>query len=637
MLERFSFVLLAGALTLRAALPEGVTNTQNILDKPLAPAEALKKITVPKGFHVDLFAAEPDLMQPVAFDFDDRGRLWVVECFSYPDFKTENKDRVLIFSDTNNDGKFDERKVFLDNGHRLSGITWGFGGVWLCSAPELIFIPDRDGDDVPDGKPEVVLDGWTTKASHNMFNGLMWGPDGWLYGRQGILANSLVGRPGTPDKDRTLLNCAIWRYHPTRHIFEVVAHGTTNPWGMDWDDNGQAFFSNNVIGHLWHLIPGAHYQRMYGEDFNPYLYELIPACSDHLHWAGSDWTKTRGGKGEHDTLGGGHSHCGAMIYLGDNWPAEYRGTIMMVNTHGNRLLYDKLERSGCGYAAHHGENFFMANDPWFRGVSVQYGPDGTVYATDWNDFGECHDYDGTYRSSGRIYKISYGSPRKIGAFNLAALPDHALVQLLLSHNDWYVRHARRLLQERAAAKTLDANTRNLVSRVFLGHDNVSRNLRGMWAMHAIGGLEANTLVQLLTHENEHMRWWAVKFLSESEEFTDAHRGLLVKRAREDNSGLVRLGLASALQRLPLEKRWELAEALASRAEDAKDPNLPLMIWYGVEPAVPKQPHRAIQLMTTSKIPLVRQFIARRLAAEEKSTGISAADKNGSQAATAPSR
>ena len=633
MLERVSLLLLAGAFAVGAALPEGVTNTQNTLDKPLAPREALAKVTVPKGFNVSLFAAEPDLMQPVAFDFDDRGRLWVVECFSYPDFKTENKDRVLIFTDTDNDGRFDERKVFLDNGHRLSGITWGFGGVWLCSAPELIFIPDRNGDDMPDGKPIVHLDGWTLKASHNMVNGLAWGPDGWLYGRQGILADSLVGKPGTLEKDRTLLNCAIWRYHPTRQIFEVVARGTTNPWGLDWDENGQAFFSNNVIGHLWHLIAGAHYQRMYGEDFNPYLYELMPACSDHLHWAGKDWTKTRGGQGAHDTLGGGHSHCGAMIYLGDNWPAEYRGTIMMANTHGNRFLYDKLERSGCGYVGRHGDNFFMAHDPWFRGVSIQYGPDGGVYATDWNDFGECHDYDGTYRSSGRMYKITYGSPRKMEPFNLAKLPDKELVQLQLHQNDWYVRHARRVLQERAAAGTLSAETRHLLSAIFNADPNVTRKLRAMWSLHAIGALDANTLVQSLAHENEHMRWWAIKFLSESEEFSDAHREMFIKRAREERSGLVRLGLASALQRLPLDKRWELAEALASHAEDAKDPNQPLMIWYGVEPAVPENSQRAIQLMSAAKIPLVRQFIARRLAGLEPSP----AGKSDRQAQVAPSR
>ena len=625
--------MIAVPAVLGAALPEGVTNTQNVLDRPLPPREALKKITVPEGFKVTLFAAEPDVHQPVAFDFDDRGRIWVVENFSYPDFKTENKDRVLILADKNNDGQFDERKVFLDNGRRLSGITWGFGGVWLCSPPELIFIPDKDGDDVPDGKPVAHLDGWTLKASHNMFNGLAWGPDGWLYGRQGILSDSLVGKPGTPEKERVRLNCAIWRYHPTRHIFEVVAHGTTNPWGMDWDDHGQAFFSNNVIGHLWHLIAGAHYQRMYGEDFNPYLYELMPACSDHLHWAGSDWTKTRGGRGEHDTLGGGHSHCGGMIYLGDNWPKEFRETMMMVNTHGNRLLYDRLERKGCGYAAAHGKSFFMANDPWFRGVSVHYGPDGGVFVSDWNDFGECHDYDGTYRSSGRIYKIVYGQPRKIGGFNLATLPDRALVQLQLTENDWYVRHSRRVLQERAAAGSLEGDTQSHLRHIMDGHPNITRNLRGLWAVHAVGGADAELLARLLRHDNEHMRWWAVKLLSESKEFTAAHRELFVKRAREDESGLVRLGLASALQRLPVNDRWELADALASHASDAKDPNLPLMIWYGIEPGVPENPGRAIQLMTASKIPLVRQFIARRLAGLQPSQ----ADKTTRQTAPEPSR
>ena len=613
MLERPSLFWLAGTLALPAALPDGVTNTQSVLDQPLAPREALKKMTVPDGFRITLFAAEPDLLQPVAFDFDDRGRLWVVECFSYPDFKTENKDRVLIFTDTNNDGQFDERKVFLDNGRRLSGITWGFGGVWLCSAPELIFIPDRDGDDVPDGKAVVHLDGWTLKASHNMFNGLAWGPDGWLYGRQGILANSLVGKPGTPEKDRTLLNCAIWRYHPTRHVFEVVVHGTTNPWGMDWDDHGQAFFSNNVIGHLWHLIAGAHYQRMYGEDFNPYLYQLIPACSDHLHFAGADWTKSRSGR-EHDVLGGGHSHCGGMIYLGDNWPPEYRQTMMMANTHGRRLLYDKLERSGCGYVATHGKSVLMANDPWFRGVSIHCGPDGGVFVTDWNDFGECHDYDGAYRSSGRMYKITYGEPKKIEPFNLTTAPDDVLVQYQLHTNDWFVRHARRLLQERAAAGKLERDTESKLRRILDEHTDITRKLRGLWALNAIGDVKDDLLLRLFRHENEHMRWWAVKLAADSRPQVRE----FVRMAREDESGLVRSGLASALQRVPLNERWELAEALASRATDAKDPNQPLMIWYGVEPAVTNDTDRAIQLMTNSKIPLVRQFIARRLAATEPS-------------------
>ena len=121
----------------------------------------------------------------------------------------------------------------------------------------LLFIPDKNGDDIPDGEPEVVLDGWTTEAKHNVFNGLKWGPDGWLYGCHGILATSHVGRPGTPDDKRVPLNCCIWRYHPTRKTFEVVCNGTTNPWGIDFNEYGEGFFTNCVIDHAFHMIPGA--------------------------------------------------------------------------------------------------------------------------------------------------------------------------------------------------------------------------------------------------------------------------------------------------------------------------------------------------------------------------------------------
>src|SRR5262249_45266155 len=149
-------------------------------------------------------------------------------------------------------------------------------------------------------------------------------------------------------------------------------HGTTNPWGIDWNDVGEAFFSNCVIGHLWHLIPGAHYERMFGNDFNPFVYGLIGATSDHLHWGGGHWTSSRGGEGKHDIAGGGHAHCGTMVYLGDNWPAQYRDTFFTFNIHGRRLNNDTLERRGSGYVGHHGKDFAFWGDPWFRGVAAKY-------------------------------------------------------------------------------------------------------------------------------------------------------------------------------------------------------------------------------------------------------------------------
>src|SRR5690606_8889455 len=154
-----------------------------------------------------------------------------------------------------------------------------------------------------------------------------------------------------------------------KHLFEVVAHGTTNPWGLDWNDHGEAFFTNCVIAHLWHLIPGARYQRMFGQDFNEHAYELMPACSKHFHWAGKECTKARG-RAEDDDLGVCYTHDGAMIYLGDNWPDKYRNSIFMGNIHGDRVINNTLERSGSGYAGHFAPDFFKANDDWFRGLEL---------------------------------------------------------------------------------------------------------------------------------------------------------------------------------------------------------------------------------------------------------------------------
>ena len=251
-------------------------------------------------------------MQPIAMTIDHKGRLWVVENYSYPIWLggPQGKDRILIFEDADHDGRFDRRTVFYDKGTNFTGIELGFGGVWVCATPNLLFIPDRDGDDRPDGEPVVKLDGWDTKAQHNMFNGLKWGPDGWLWGCNGIMSNSRVGKPGTPEDERVAIDCGVWRYHPTRAVFEAVAHGTTNPWGLDFDDLGEAFITNCVIPHLFHVVPGAHFQRMYGEDLAPHRYALMETCADHIHWAGGQWTDSRDGKGKHGEAGGGHAHVG---------------------------------------------------------------------------------------------------------------------------------------------------------------------------------------------------------------------------------------------------------------------------------------------------------------------------------------
>jgi putative membrane-bound dehydrogenase-like protein len=600
-----------------------IINTRDPKLQPPTPAETVKLITVPPGFRVSLFAGEPDVQQPISMCFDQRCRLWVAECYTYAGngFDAKFRDRLLIFEDSDNAGRFDKRTVFWDQGRNLSSVAVGFGGAWVLCSPNLLFIPDNNGKA---GQPEIVLDGWSTKAAHNIVNGLMWGPDGWLYGRNGIIDTSFVGPPGTPQKDRVPVNCAIWRYHPTRKIFEVVCHGTTNPWGLDYDDHGQMFFTNNVNGHLWHVIPGAHYLRMYGEDLNRHVYELIDQHADHYHWdTGKSWTDSRDAKGKSDALGGGHSHVGGMIYLGDNWPDDYRNTIFMCNTHGRRVNNDRLVRHGSGYAGLHNPDFLKVGTPWFRGVSLLYGPDGGVYLSDWCDLGECHDHDGIHRTSGRIYKVTYEQPKPPTIKDVSKLSDADLVQLQLHKNDWYVRTARRILQERYGMPGPSTTERaeglkkvhQALRDIYDTNPEVTRKLRALWALHVTGGTDSSWLRRQLAQPNEHLRAWAIKLLVDGPPPATETLALFVSLAREDKSSLVRLHLASALQRLTLDQRPALAEALLAHGEDAADHNLPLLLWYGVEPLVTEQSTQALELAKKSGIPLVRRLIARRLTEE----------------------
>ena len=600
-------------------------NTQAPDEHPPTPLAAASKIAVPDGFTVSLFAGDPDVHQPIAFDIDDRGRLWVVECYTYEgNYDLERRDRILILEDKDGDGTFDTRKVFWDEGQRLTGIALGFGGVWITSAPNLLFLPDRDQNDKPDSEPSILLDGFSTRARHNMVNGLRWGPDGWLYGRHGITDTSTVGTPETPSGKRTRLNCSIWRYHPTRKTFEVVTHGTTNPWGLDYDDYGQWFFTNNVINHLWHVVPGAHYERMFGDDFNPHLYQLISPTADHFHWdtlgKAGDTGNTNRKKydGRHDVHGGGHSHAGGMIYLGGKWPDEYRNAMFMCNTHGRRVNMDHLVRQGNSYTAQHGRDFLIANDPWFRGVELKYGPDGNVYITDWSDLGECHDRDGVHRTSGRIYKISFaGKPEQKTEteLNLATTSPERLVQMQLHPNDWFVRHARRKLQELAfAGRDLTPQVQSL-QQIFSTHPDITRKLRAMWCLYCVNAAPESWLLQQLEHPNEHIRIWASRFLVD--DGTPSTRVIegLTRLAQSEQSGLVRLYLASAMQRLPPSQRWQMARPLTRCAADVGDRVQPLMLWYGIEPAVAIDPDNALALAQDTVFPLIRRHIARRLTSQ----------------------
>lgn len=629
---------------------------------PLAPADAANGFRVPAGFKVSVFAAEPDVRNPIAAAWDGRGRLWVAENYTYAErdkkFDLTLRDRVLVFTDADGDGRPEKRTVFLDNVQRLTSVEVGRGGVWLMCPPQLLFVPDRDMNVVPDGPAEVVLDGFDVPAEnyHNFANGLRWGPDGWLYGRCGASAPGSVRSPEAGPSAAVPLAGGVWRYHPGRKVFEPLSHGTTNPWGHDWDARGEGFFVNSVNGHLWHLIPGAHYRRPHTVNANALIYEPMEMHADHWHFdTGKGWTASRNPTPGQD-YGGGHAHSGALIYQGSQWPQAFRGKLLTLNLHGRRANVERLERAGSGFVAKREPDTLNAADLFFRGIDLTTGPDGSVFVLDWSDTGECHEHDGVHRNSGRIYRVTYGDPKPAAAPDLTKLSESKLGELQALGSEWHARAARReLLDRRTSGKDVSAAHDTLLGLVNAGkagrgtwavytmhpagggvsasgdiavvNPDSPQRLRGLWTLHGLGLTDDVLLVKLLDDPNEAVRTWAVRLLadawpldtptgesrSESVTVPPGRIDRLARMAREDKSGLVRLALASTLQRLPVKDRPALAAALLSRAEDAADPNLPPLVWYGLIPLIKKDPSAVVPLAADGRYPKVRAWAAQRFA------------------------
>lgn len=644
-----AIAVLAQTPTPSPAFPEPHDTEPSASGLPLPAEEAAKKFEVPQGFQVTVFASEPDVRNPIAMAWDGRGRLWVAENYTYADRSTvydlSLRDRVVIFEDKDGDGKHDERKVFSDDLQMLTSVEIGRGGVWLMTPPQLIFIPDRDGDDKPDGAPEVILDGFTPSRDnyHTFANGLKWGPDGWLYGRCGASSPGRIGVPGTPDAERIPLHGGIWRFHPEHKIFEVLCHGTTNPWGHDWDSSGQGFFVNTVNGHLWQIIPGAHYMRPHSEDPNPYVYEMIDTHADHYHWdTGKHWSDSRNPTGKHDELGGGHAHSGLLCYQGGNWPGEFHESLLMLNLHGRRVNVDEIDRHGAGNRIQHGPDILKSADPWFRGIDLSSGPDGSVFILDWSDTGECHDTTGVHRSSGRIYKVSYGTPKKVEPFDMRKMTNDQLIELHQKYgkdiarknlNNWYVRQARQELMTRRNAIANDPTQAKLVrEKLFeviycepwieryqtaaamglVSPSEFHQKLGEKWA-HEIWAMALSGLYDLAPLDTIHGKRPARSDLP-PEVAEIAWKAIQLRiSSTEGFDQSIKLPLASILQRLPHEKRLELARYLVKNLKDADDHNLPLMVWYGLMPLADTDPQGLAEFAAGCSFPTTRRLIARRLA------------------------
>lgn len=560
----------------------------------LAPAQAEKKFAVPAGFEVRLFAAEPMVVNPVAMTWDERGRLWVVELYEYPlGAKPGEKprDKVKVLEDTDNDGRADKVTTFADGLNLATGIAVGNGGVYVGQAPHLLFFKDTDGDDKADVK-EVVLTGFGLEDRHELLNSFAWGPDGWLHMTHGVFTFSKVKNPDKPDEPEVLMTAAVARFHPKSKKFEIVSEGTSNPWGVDWDASGNAFVSACVIDHMFHMSPGGIYVRQAGNPPFPYAYELLPSIVDHRHHMAA--------------------YAGIQVYQGDQFPAEYKGTILMGNIHDSAVHQDRLTPNGSTFKASFIKDFVRANDGWFRPVSTQVGPDGAVWIMDWYDKYPCYqnanaDPEGVDRTHGRIWRVVHvgdkkGAPVAVrpAGLDLGKLSNDDLARTLKHSNVWQRRVAQRLLNDRAMAGDV-SSIHPILREVFTTGGTVEARLAALWTAHSTGLLTEDDLDAAASADFAAARAWAARFTGERGEVTEQVGRRLYKLSTDPDPS-VKLAVATACRqfvsgsltintppRLP-PNGGGLALILSSLIQQpgvANDPVIPFMVWMALEPVMEK--------------------------------------------------
>lgn len=592
----------------------GLAQEEGRQAKFLNPQEAVDNMTIKEGYGVNAWASEPMITQPMAFCWDDKGRLWIAENRDYENrkegFSNFGNSRILILEDTDKDGVADSKKVFLEGIPFPSAIAVGFDGLYLGAPPNFMFVPDADQDDKADEEDiKILRTGWGIRDRHETINSLHWGPDGWLYGLEGFATPSRIRKPEGDgkmykhkdpfpedifEKEGVDINGGVWRYHPTKDIFEVVSHGFSNPWGIDHDPKGQLFISACVIPHLFHVIPGGIYHRQGGQHFNPYVYQDIQTIVDHRHRS---------------------AHGGARVYQSDAFPADQRGRIFMANIHEHAVLSDELNRNGSGFTASHGEDFMLANNAQWIGFSMEVGPDGNLYVLDWHDADICGN-SVQQKETGRVFRIY---PEESQAKNwegryadLTSLNDEQLVDLQLSESDWHARRARVILQYRASKGEISKEAKAKLQDMLWNNQDGDLRLRAMWTLHVSQAFRDNDLAKALEDKDEYIRAWAVQLLTEDKDLKEEMATMLIDMAGKDASAVVRLYLAAAMQRVDTETAWRLATNLLSRDLDNADPNIPLMTWFGLEPLVNDNFARSMSLALNSKNPMISQFISRRL-------------------------
>ncbi len=563
-----------------------------VLSAGLTAEQSLAKMQVAQGFEIQLVASEPLVRQPVAIEFDDRGRLWVIQYLQYPnpsglarvtvDRFSRTKydrvpeppprgprgaDRITILEDTNGDGQMDQGHDFIDGLNLATGIAFGHGGVFVLNVPYLLFYPDRNRDDIPDADPEVLLTGFGMEDAHSVANSLTFGPDGWLYGCQGSTVTANIR--GIEFQQ------GVWRYHPITREFELFCEGGGNAWGMDFDRTGRLFYSTNYGGYtMVHGVQGGYFVKSFGKHgalHNPHAYGFF----EHV---------------PHKNFRGGHVTVGGIIYQGDTFPDAFRNKYIAGDLLGHSVYWHSVEPRGSTVQTVHEGELLVSNDSWFAPTDVTMGPDGAIYVTDWNDARTAHpDPDADWdRSNGRIFRIAVKGTKPAARIDFAKLRIDELVELHRHPSQWFIRHARQELARRfskAELSTSDIEVQNLRKSFLVtalkATDEITA-IEALWSLNAVGGFDPLHGKELLDSPHAAVRMWTVRLLGDAKSLSTELGHRLDEFAELEPDASVRQQLACSAARFPANQALPIINANINRDIDSEDPYIPLLWWWAVE-------------------------------------------------------